>query len=264
MLIIFFSLVGRMSDDMMDLELGEHSDLGLDIMDSDEHPEFDIVAYAKRMRGQLSDEEEKEVEAIIKKKKCGISKDNERSHEESVTQTNVSTASISQSVGSVINVNTDSTSHTKDNVASPYTESDATTEEEEKEEESEELVDFERCKSRCLSVLNRAFRSAKGNRKEALKRSIEGIINQQTPAEVEKEIDQEIERLERSIRDLQQQRMERVEKCKHFWTLQMKSLPRSGKVTARIRTGKLGGRRFVPVFLFFLFYLNIRKAPIHK
>ena len=107
-------------------------------------------------------------------------------------------------------------------------------------------------------MLNRAFHSVKGSRKEALKRSIESLMNQQTPAEVKQEIDKEIQRLEQSIQDLQQQRMARVEKCKHLWTLQMKSLPKSGKVTARIRTAMLGGRRFVPVFLFFFLYLNIR------
>ena len=107
----------------MNLQLREQSALISDIFDSDEHPKFDIVAYAKHMRGQLSDEEEEQVHSIIKKRKSGISKDKEPSHSESVTERNVSTASAS---------------HREDNVASqsaPYTESDATTEEKEKEEE---------------------------------------------------------------------------------------------------------------------------------
>ena len=106
---------------------------------------------------------------------------------------------------------------------------------------------FFNCKTRCLNVLSSAIRKAKGGRKEALEKTREELLLQKTPSEVAEEYGQEIARLEAKIEELKRDRQEKVENCRTFWQLQVRSLPKSGKLLARIRPAKVGGRRWVLV-----------------
>lgn len=225
-MIYFFSLaVSELTTEMTSLRNTGNIDYyesGSDLFDSDRDCEFDAVEYGKRKSHELSDSETEIVVSELKK---------QRLSQASTVDPGTSHTSAVEEPDDVDPIDSER-------------EVDASgSESEVNQGDGREgiITDFDRCKRQCLAALNKASSRAKGTRRLAFQRSIEALVVQKTPSEVDEDYARAIETAKKSLLALQEELKAKVQSCKDFWHLQISSLTKSSKLP-RIRTGIIGGR----------------------
>ena len=134
--------------------------------DSDHDPDFNIVEFRKRNIGNCSDSEEEEFEREKERKKKKI-------------RTEIFTKTASSDP---------TPSNSQDESEYRGEDEDEEVEEEEKKEGSasdqEENTNYNRVKMKCVAMIKKMMDKAKGQKRTALKNSLENLMKQETPQQV--------------------------------------------------------------------------------
>ena len=96
---------------------------------------------------------------------------------------------------------------------------------------------------KCVAMIKKMMDKAKGQKRTALKNSLENLMKQEIPQQVSEIQDAKIASLKEKIKEVEQEKIKAVEKCSNFWKLQMSSMPKHGKATSRSRPGFATGRK---------------------
>ena len=192
-----------------------------DLFDSDSDPEFNLREFKKRNLHNLSDSEEEALGIEIARKKR---KEKQVTKKRKIEKKPASPAPLA------------TVSHVEE-------EEEGSDKDEEVGGEHDFGGDYSKLKKICIDQIAKFCETSKGERKNAFKKSLQALVEQETPDQINQKYDERIQQLKIKIKETELEKKEKIEKCKSFWELQIDSLPKSGKSTARKRLSSLPGTK---------------------